>query len=111
MEPRDAAKGNIARAIVYRHYEYHLPIVGALQMYKEWHRMDPPDAEEQARNDKIANRQGTLNNFIDDPARVDSLIKNQAPPTKNPAAAGFPVQHSTTRTARRPAGTGSRCRL
>ncbi|HEY1028764.1 MAG TPA: endonuclease [Pseudomonas sp.] len=74
VEPRDEAKGNIARAIFYMHIEYALPIVGLVPMYKTWHRMDPPDAEEKARNDRIEALQGTRNRFIDDPSLVDQLI-------------------------------------
>lgn len=74
LEPRDAAKGNIARAIFYMHIEYGLPIGGDARMYKQWHRMDPPDGEENARNEKIGSLQGTRNRFIDDPALVDQLI-------------------------------------
>jgi deoxyribonuclease-1 len=76
VEPRDAAKGNVARAIFYMHIEYGLPIVGQLQMFKQWHQMDPPDAEEKARNDKIASLQGNRNRFIDDPSQVELLIKD-----------------------------------
>ena len=76
VEPRGEAKGNIARAIFYMHIEYGLPIVGLVPMYKAWHRMDPPDAEEKARNDKIEVLQGTRNRFIDDPALVDQLISD-----------------------------------
>ena len=61
VEPRDEAKGNIARAIFYMHIEYDLPIVGQASMYKRWHRMDPPDGEENARNEKIGSLQGTRN--------------------------------------------------
>jgi len=73
IEPRDAVKGNIARAIFYMHVEYDLPIIGQLQMYQHWHRMDPPDAEEQARNDRIESLQGTRNRFIDTPTLADQL--------------------------------------
>lgn len=76
VEPRDEAKGNIARAIFYMHSEYDLPIVGQVQMYKKWHQMDPADAEEKARNAKIEQLQGTRNRFIDDPSLVDQLIAN-----------------------------------
>ncbi|MCY1532205.1 Endonuclease-1 [compost metagenome] len=76
VEPRDEAKGNIARAIFYMHTEYGLPIVGQVQVYKQWHQMDPPDAEEKARNDKIASLQGTRNRFIDDPGLAEQLIAN-----------------------------------
>lgn len=74
VEPRDEAKGNIARAIFYMHVEYGLPIVGLVPMYKAWHRLDPPDAEEKARNDRIEALQGSRNRFIDAPALVDQLI-------------------------------------
>jgi len=76
VEPRDAAKGNVARAIFYMHAEYGLPIIGQVQMYKKWHQMDPPDAEEKARNDKIASLQGTRNRFIDNPELVEQQINN-----------------------------------
>jgi len=76
VEPRDEAKGNIARAIFYMHVEYALPIVGPVQVYKKWHQMDPPDAEEKARNDKIASLQGTRNRFIDNPELVEQQINN-----------------------------------
>jgi deoxyribonuclease-1 len=76
VEPRDEAKGNIARAIFYMHSEYSLPIVGQVQMYKKWHQMDPPDAEEKARNAKIEQLQGTRNRFIDNPELVEQLISN-----------------------------------
>lgn len=76
VEPRDEAKGNVARAIFYMHIEYGLPIIGQLQTFKQWHQMDPPDAEEKARNEKIAALQGTRNRFIDDPSQVELLIKD-----------------------------------
>lgn len=75
IEPRDEAKGNVARALFYMHIEYGLPIVGQLQMFKQWNQMDPPDAEEKARNEKIFELQGTRNRFIDDPSQVELLIK------------------------------------
>ncbi|WP_137888986.1 endonuclease [Pseudomonas sp. 2FE] len=75
VEPRDEAKGNVARAIFYMHSEYDLPIVGQLQMYQRWNRMDPPDAQEQARNAQIETLQGTRNRFIDDPAAADQLTQ------------------------------------
>lgn len=56
VESRDAVKGNIARAIFHMHAEYELPIIGPLRMHQAWNRTDPPDAEERARNDKIATR-------------------------------------------------------
>jgi deoxyribonuclease-1 len=76
VEPRDEAKGNIARAIFYMHIEYGLPIVGQLQMYKKWHQIDPPDDEERARNDRIESLQGTRNRYIDDPGLAEQLNGN-----------------------------------
>lgn len=76
VEPPDKAKGNVARALFYMHIEYGLPIAGQVKLYKNWHQMDPPDAEEKARNDKIASLQGTRNRFIDNPELVEQQIKN-----------------------------------
>lgn len=76
VEPRNEAKGNVARALFYMHVEYDLPIPGQVQMFKQWHQMDPPDAEEKARNDRIAELQGTRNRFIDNPELVDQQISN-----------------------------------
>lgn len=73
VEPRDAAKGNVARAIFYMHAEYGLPIVGQLQMFQQWNRIDPVDDEERARNSQIESIQGNRNRFIDDPTLADSL--------------------------------------
>ncbi|WP_044871318.1 endonuclease [Pseudomonas sp. LFM046] len=73
VEPRDAAKGNVARAILYMHAEYGLPIVGQLQMFQQWNRLDPVDDEERARNDRIQSIQGNRNRFIDDPSLANSL--------------------------------------
>jgi deoxyribonuclease-1 len=73
VEPRDAAKGNVARAIFYMHAEYGLPIVGQVQMFQRWNRLDPVDDEERARNERIEFIQGNRNRFIDDPTLSDSL--------------------------------------
>lgn len=75
VEPRVEAKGNVARAIFYMHQSYGLPIVGQLQMYQRWNELDPPDAEEKARNDQIEQLQGNRNPFIDDPALAASLTQ------------------------------------
>ncbi|MCJ8170338.1 endonuclease I family protein [Atopomonas sediminilitoris] len=74
IEPRDGAKGNIARAVFYMHREYGLPIVGQEQMLKRWHQLDPVDDEERARNDKIESIQGNRNRFIDNPELVNELV-------------------------------------
>ncbi|MBM7062246.1 endonuclease [Pseudomonas sp. UL073] len=76
VEPRDAAKGNVARAIFYMHKEYGLPIAGQLQMYQRWNELDPPDAAEKARNAQIEQLQGNRNAFIDDPALAAKLTQD-----------------------------------
>lgn len=73
FEPRDHAKGNVARAILYMHHEYKLPLPGPLDMYQRWHRLDPVDAMERIRNDRIASLQGSRNMFIDDPDAAERL--------------------------------------
>ena len=76
VEPRDQAKGNVARALFYMHAEYDLPLPGQVQLFKAWHQLDPVDIEERQRNDRIALIQGTRNRFIDDPALVEQLIED-----------------------------------
>jgi deoxyribonuclease I len=76
VEPRDEAKGNIARAIFHMHKTYGLPIPSPLEMYQKWHQMDPPDAEEKTRNDRIEALQGTRNDYIDNPALAEQLQGN-----------------------------------
>lgn len=76
VEPRDEAKGNIARAIFYMASEYDLPIIGPVQTYKQWNQIDPPDTAEKARNDKIAELQGIRNQYIDDPSLAERISNN-----------------------------------
>ena len=73
FEPPDHAKGNVARAVLYMHKQHNLPLVGTLEMYQRWHRLDPADADEKARNDNIARIQGNRNTYIDNPELVDRL--------------------------------------
>ena len=76
FEPRDGAKGDIARALFYMAYEYNLPIATSVLTLKKWNRLDPPDEAEKARNDKIERIQGNRNIFIDSPELADSLIRD-----------------------------------
>lgn len=72
-EPRDAHKGDAARALFYMvtryhnsgGYEWYLPPQQDQEILKLWHFTDPPDAWEMARNDYIYSRQGNRNPFID----------------------------------------------
>lgn len=74
VEPRPAARGEIARAMFYMHESYQLEIFTRLGItLKRWNREDPPTAEERRRNDLIEMLQGTRNRFIDDPQAAEAL--------------------------------------
>jgi len=89
-EPRDADKGDVARMIMYMAVRYegddanlttdlelvdhiysdqgiNLPYYGKLSTLLQWHVQDPPDAWEARRNNRIEERQGNRNPFIDHP--------------------------------------------
>jgi endonuclease I len=88
FEPRDAHKGNVARAVFYFALRYegcerpsilaydgfgasHAAITEAV--HKEWNRLDPPDADERARNQRIQAYQKVRNPFIDHPEFADRI--------------------------------------
>ena len=77
FEPANAAKGDIARAMLYfvvRYYDQNIKDgvsykdfwTSRVPMFLEWDRQDPPDAAEKRRNDLIAKFQGNRNPFVDD---------------------------------------------
>lgn len=89
-EPRDAEKGDVARMLMYMavRYEgtdtaYNLelqdstptsgPFYGKLSTLLEWHYQDPPDDWERRRNNRIQERQGNRNPFVDHPEFVSKL--------------------------------------
>jgi len=75
VEPRRSARGNIARALLYMHVEYKLPLSEKqLKWSKRWHNEDPASADEKRRNTVIENRQKTRNTFVDQPDSVNKLI-------------------------------------
>ena len=74
-EPPDFAKGNIARAILYMHTQYGLPIPGRQDLMREWNKTDPVDAAERQRNDAIDKLQGNRNPYIDHPDKIEALYK------------------------------------
>ncbi|EKF74611.1 endonuclease I [Alcanivorax hongdengensis A-11-3] len=78
FEPPDHAKGNVARAMLYMYDHYDLPLIGTLQMYQQWNRLDPVDDAERQRNARIKTIQGNSNPFIDDPKKADTL-KSRSP--------------------------------
>jgi endonuclease I len=71
FEPRDARKGDIARAILYIAARYPSQTdrkaqrgPAELALFQAWSASDPPDAAEVARGEGIAARQGGQNPFI-----------------------------------------------
>lgn len=73
-EPREIARGNLARSLLYMHAEYGLPIESTLgALLQQWNRDDPPSQDEKRRNDVIQNLEGKRNPFIDNPSQADSL--------------------------------------
>ena len=73
FDPPQHAKGDVARAMLYLHERYELPLLGTLEMYQRWNEEDPVDEEEKRRNDEIEKFQGNRNPFIDDPAKADAM--------------------------------------
>jgi endonuclease I len=90
-EPPPSEKGNIARALFYMAVRYNGsegattdlelvngapsgPQMAQLDALLQWHAMDPPDAAERARNDRIfTDYQHNRNPFIDHPEWVTSI--------------------------------------
>ncbi|MFN4084115.1 MAG: endonuclease [Bacteroidia bacterium] len=74
-EPRPEHKGDVARALFYMCAAYHnvkgfnwsLPANQNLNVLRQWHQQDPPDAIEIARNELIFSWQKNRNPFIDFP--------------------------------------------
>lgn len=74
VEPRDAARGEIARAMFYMADAYGLPIHRKQgRVLKQWHFQDAVSHEEKRRNDIIERLQGTRNPYIDNPQLADQL--------------------------------------
>lgn len=74
VEPRPAARGEIARAMFYMRDAYGLVIFSHLgNTLKRWNREDPVSARERHRNDAIEKLQGTRNKYIDHPKLADAI--------------------------------------
>ncbi|MEM1096180.1 MAG: putative Ig domain-containing protein [Bacteroidota bacterium] len=86
FEPRDAVKGDVARAIF-----YYATIYGGLsssffqgqaETLLAWNAADPPSSQEVERSSRIAVYQGNVNPFALDPTlmpRIRGLVANQPP--------------------------------
>ncbi|RRQ21908.1 endonuclease [Thiohalobacter thiocyanaticus] len=73
IEPRQIARGNVARSIFYMHSEYGLPIPdGMRDVLLEWNKNDPPSCHEMRRNNTIERLQGTRNRYIDHPSTAET---------------------------------------
>jgi len=65
-EPREAVRGDIARAALYMEERWGIPIYQRQRsLLLRWHQEDPPDAHERWRNDQIEAYQGNRNPWID----------------------------------------------
>ena len=88
-EPSDAAKGAVARALMYTACMYAAPLglkivdgrsapgsgaVGRLSAVLRGHRAVPPTARERARNDAVERLQGNRNPFVDEPELADVVV-------------------------------------
>jgi hypothetical protein len=80
FEPRDAAKGDIARAMLYFASRYADDIdvetqrdAAHLALFKSWHAADPPTRDEQLRSLRIASEQGVANPYVVCPDLVNAL--------------------------------------
>lgn len=91
FEPRDAQKGDLARALLYMDVRYDgtggetdmalnnstspaYNQMGVLSTLLEWNRLDPPDQNEQRRNDRIySTYQHNRNPFVDHPEYADLI--------------------------------------
>ncbi|TAE71624.1 MAG: T9SS C-terminal target domain-containing protein [Bacteroidetes bacterium] len=79
-EPREDQKGNTARAIFYFFTMYNISSInsktisdlGNINTLYQWHLQDPPNQKERDRNNKIEEKQGTRNPYIDYPESLAS---------------------------------------
>ena len=63
-EPREIARGNLARSIMYMSTEYDLPIPEEMiEIVNEWDKLDPVSTHELRRNRDINILQGTYNQY------------------------------------------------
>jgi len=79
-EPAPKKRGDVARAMFYMADRYKSEGLVLFKkqalLLEKWHRADPPNQEEQRRNNVIEKLQGNRNRFIDSPDQVHRLIKS-----------------------------------
>ncbi len=74
VEPREAARGEIARAMFYMKDTYGMVIFRKQgELLLKWHVEDPPSQFEKQRNEMIEKIQGNRNKFIDRPELAHQL--------------------------------------
>jgi deoxyribonuclease-1 len=74
FEVREQHRGNAARAIFYFSVRYGKKISASEEKeLRDWHKEDPVDANEIARNDRVEAIQGNRNPFVDHPEFVDLI--------------------------------------
>ena len=105
-EPRDEDKGDVARMMMYMAVRYEAtdtsfdlelvdevntsgPNYGKLSTLLAWHLQDPPDSREMQRNERIFERQGNRNPFIDHPEYATMLWSPMPLDPQNISQTGF----------------------
>ena len=74
FEVRKQHRGNVARSMFYFSTVYNQPIDEKQEkVLRQWHKDDPVDANEIARNDKVEALQNNRNPYIDHPEYVDMI--------------------------------------
>lgn len=75
FEPPVSHRGNVARSMFYFSTRYKIAIDPVQEYYlRQWHILDPIDAEERARHEKVAKIQNNRNPYIDDPGLVNQVL-------------------------------------
>lgn len=76
FEPRDDAKGDVARAMMYfvlRYQDYNNFFAGQESILRQWNTQFPPDAIDSTRNRDIEALQNVRNPFVDHPEFADRI--------------------------------------
>ena len=75
FEPPTEHKGNVARSMFYFSTRYKMPIDPVQEYFlRQWHILDPIDANEKARHEIISQIQNNRNPYIDDPGLVNQVL-------------------------------------